>query len=136
MMHDQEPRTLSARVVEAVDRFPWDEDERAWPGGVVFVTETQHELALEEVEAASDAFTVTPVPADPTAMNRPPPGGTTTAFITLLLVPAPSEAPPQAVKNGDPLLRFARAASSCPAPRGGHLLWPIENLLHSQRLRP
>ena len=35
--------------------------------------------------SAADALTVTPVPADPTAMNRPSPGATTTAFMTRLL---------------------------------------------------
>ena len=45
------------------------------------------EIDQHRREHAHDALTVTPVPADPTAINRPSPGATTTAFIMFLLVP-------------------------------------------------
>src|SRR5579862_1783545 len=50
MMHDQERCALGARVVKAVDRLSRDERERAGWSGVPLVADTEHQLALENVE--------------------------------------------------------------------------------------
>jgi hypothetical protein len=50
MMHDQEGRALTARVVKAVDRFTWDKGEGAGSSGVSLVADAQHHLTFENVE--------------------------------------------------------------------------------------
>jgi len=68
MMDDENCRAVGARVVKAMDSLSRDEGERA---------------GFSLVRLVADALTVPPVPDAPTAMNRPSPGPTTTALMTL-----------------------------------------------------
>jgi hypothetical protein len=94
-------------------RLTRDEDERPGLSGVALLANAKHHFAVEDVEAfiapvmrvgprthcsrrhsplphgaqavgfRGRNLDVAPVPADPTAMNRPPPGATITAFMGL-----------------------------------------------------
>ena len=110
MMHDQNRCALSARIVKTMDGLARDKSEGARGSDMLIIADTQHQLAGEDVEelvafamiattpgptrpsqtvqrpsvSASETFTVTPAPDDPTAMNRPTPGATTTALISFI----------------------------------------------------